>query len=136
MEPLLGQNFLFAGDFAPKGYAFCNGQLYAIAQNAALFSILGTTYGGDGVTTFALPDLRGRVPVGWGQGPGLTERQLGESYGSETLSERTVGVVAGPALPKAPIASVDAGGDQPSTLPPSLGISFIIATDGVYPSRG
>jgi microcystin-dependent protein len=72
MEPFLGQLMLFAGNFAPRGWAFCNGQLMSIAQNTALFSILGTTYGGDGITTFALPDLRGRSPVAWGQGPGLS----------------------------------------------------------------
>src|SRR6185503_20598925 len=66
-EPFIGQIMLFAGNFAPRGWAFCNGQILPIAQNTALFSILGTTYGGNGQTTFALPDLRGRVPVSSGQ---------------------------------------------------------------------
>lgn len=74
---------MFAGNFAPRNWAFCNGQLLSIAQNTALFSILGTTYGGDGRTTFGLPDLRGRVPVGTGAGPGLTNRTLGQKFGSE-----------------------------------------------------
>jgi microcystin-dependent protein len=82
-EALIGSIFIFAGDFAPRGYAFCNGQLMSIAQNQALFSILGTTYGGDGITTFALPDLRGRFAVGAGTGPGLTDIPLGGQFGSE-----------------------------------------------------
>ncbi len=79
----LGQIILFAGNFPPRTTALCNGQLLAIAQNTALFSILGTTYGGDGRTTFALPDLRGRVPVHPGTGPGLTTRKLGQRTGGE-----------------------------------------------------
>ena len=75
---------MFAGNFAPRSWAFCDGQLLPIAQNQALFSILGTTYGGDGRTTFALPDLRGRAAIHPGTGPGLSNRQLGERGGSET----------------------------------------------------
>ncbi|HCQ16454.1 MAG TPA: phage tail protein, partial [Cryomorphaceae bacterium] len=70
MDQMLGEVRIFAGNFAPRGWAFCAGQLLAISQNSALFSLLGTTYGGDGRTTFALPDLRGRAPIGVGQGPG------------------------------------------------------------------
>lgn len=79
-EPFIGEIIMFAGNFAPRNWAFCNGQLLPIAQNTALFSILGTMYGGDGQTTFGLPDLRGRVPVGVGSGPGLppiVEGQVG-----------------------------------------------------------
>jgi microcystin-dependent protein len=83
-DPYIGEIVLFAGNFAPRGWAFCDGQLMQISQNQALFSLLGTTYGGDGRTTFALPDLRGRVPVHEGTGPGLTDRRLGTSGGSET----------------------------------------------------
>lgn len=83
-EPFIGQITLFAGNFAPRSWAFCDGQLLPISQNQALFSILGTTYGGDGRTTFALPDLRGRVPIHAGQGPGLSPMQLGQRAGSET----------------------------------------------------
>ncbi|MEK7254534.1 MAG: tail fiber protein [Bacteroidota bacterium] len=86
MEDLIGVIKLFAGNFAPRGWAFCHGQLLSIAQNTALFSILGTTYGGDGQTTFALPDLRGRAPIGAGQGPGLSDYVLGEMSGSETTT--------------------------------------------------
>jgi microcystin-dependent protein len=83
-EPFLGQLVLVPYNFAPKGWALCNGQLLSISQNTALFALLGTTYGGDGMTTFALPDLRGRVPVSSGQGPGLSNYDLGEQGGSET----------------------------------------------------
>lgn len=73
-------------NFAPVGWALCNGQLLSISQNTALFSLLGTAYGGDGRTTFGLPDLQGRVPMQWGQGPGLTQRSLGEQGGSATVT--------------------------------------------------
>ncbi|MEN9798594.1 MAG: hypothetical protein RL653_2290, partial [Pseudomonadota bacterium] len=86
MDPFLGEIKLFAGNFAPTGWAFCHGQLLPIAQNSALFSLLGTTYGGNGQTTFALPDLRGRIPVGFGQGPGLTNRNLGDMSGVESVT--------------------------------------------------
>ena len=77
---------LFAGNFAPKSYMFCDGSLLSISQNSALFSLLGTTYGGDGMTTFALPDLRGRVPIGQGAGPGLSSYVLGQSSGSANVT--------------------------------------------------
>jgi microcystin-dependent protein len=83
-EPFLAEIVMFAGNFAPRGWAFCQGQILPIAQNTALFSLLGTTYGGNGQTTYALPDLRGRVPVGTGQGPGLPSVSLGEVSGEPT----------------------------------------------------
>jgi microcystin-dependent protein len=86
MQPIIGQIILFAGNFAPRGWAFCNGQLYDIADNPALYAILGTTYGGDGRSKFALPDLRGRVPVHAGQGDGLSPRHLGQRTGAETVT--------------------------------------------------
>ena len=82
-QGFLGEIRLFAGNFAPRSWAFCEGQLLAISQNTALFSILGTTYGGDGRTTFGLPDLRGRAPVSQGTGPGLRTHRLGERGGRE-----------------------------------------------------
>jgi microcystin-dependent protein len=85
-EPFLGEIIIFAGNFAPRNWALCDGQLLAINQNQSLFSILGTTYGGDGRTTFALPDMRGRVPIHAGSGPGLTPRSLGEKSGQETVA--------------------------------------------------
>ncbi len=84
LDPFLAEIILFGGNFAPQGWAKCEGQLLSISQYSALFSILGTQYGGDGETTFALPDLRGRVPVGQGNGPGLTPRSNGQKFGSET----------------------------------------------------
>lgn len=85
-NPFIGQITIFAGNFAPRAFAFCEGQLLAISQNTALFSILGTTYGGDGRTTFALPDLRGRVSVHAGRGPGLSNYKLGQRSGVQGVT--------------------------------------------------
>lgn len=85
-QPLIGEIMPWAGNFAPRGWAFCDGQILAIAQNQALFSILGTMYGGDGRTTFALPDLRGRAPIGAGHGPGLSAYTQGEKKGVEEVT--------------------------------------------------
>jgi microcystin-dependent protein len=85
-EPFLGQIQIFPYDFAPRGWAFCAGQIMPIAQNTALFSLLGTTYGGNGQTTFALPDLRGRFPNSSGQGPGLSNYTLGQVAGVESVT--------------------------------------------------
>jgi microcystin-dependent protein len=84
-EPYIGEISVFAGNFPPRGWAFCDGQLLSIAQNTALFAILGTTYGGNGQTTFGLPDLRGRAPLHAGQGPGLSGRLIGEAGGQERV---------------------------------------------------
>jgi len=88
-EPFVAEIRIFAGNFAPRGWAFCNGQLLPISQNTALFSLIGTTYGGDGRSTTALPNLEGRAPMHPGRGPGLTDRRLGQRGGVEmvTLSE-------------------------------------------------
>lgn len=86
MEGVIGYVTGFAGNFAPKNWAFCAGQIVSIASNTALFSILGTTYGGNGTTTFGLPDLRSRAVIGVGQGPGLSQRTLGEVSGVETAT--------------------------------------------------
>lgn len=85
-EPFVGEIRMFAGNFAPRGWAFCDGQLLAVSQNDALFSLLGTIYGGDGRTTFGLPDLRGRIPIHAGHGPGLSERRLGSKGGAEKVT--------------------------------------------------
>jgi microcystin-dependent protein len=82
-EGFIGEVKMFGGNFAPRSWALCQGQLLSISQNQALFSILGTTYGGDGRTTFGLPDLRGRVAMGGGTGAGLTPRRIGEKFGAE-----------------------------------------------------
>ena len=85
-EPFVAEIRMFPFNFAPTGWAFCDGQLLPISQNTALFSLCGTTYGGDGQSTFALPDLRDRTPMHPGDGPGLTSRALGEAGGSETVT--------------------------------------------------
>lgn len=88
-EPYLGEIRLFAGNFAPRYNALCNGQTMSIAQNSALFSLLGTYYGGNGTTTFNLPNLQGRLPVGQGQGPGLSNYTIGETIGTESVTLTT-----------------------------------------------
>ena len=125
-EPFIAEIKIFAGNFAPRGFAFCNGALLPIAQNTALFSLIGTTYGGDGRTTTALPDLQGRAPMHPGRGPGLTSRRLGERGGTETLTlseaqmpnhNHAVSVTLQPANEDDPGANVYlAGGPTPATL--------------------
>lgn len=82
-EPFIGEMKMFAGNFAPRSWAFCDGQLLAVSQNEALFSLLGTIYGGDGRRTFGLPDMRGRIPIHVGNGPGLSPRSIGGRGGAE-----------------------------------------------------
>jgi microcystin-dependent protein len=100
---------MFAGNFAPRSWALCDGQLLAISQNEALFSLLGTTYGGDGRTTFGLPDLRGRIPIHEGTGPGLSPRNLGAKSGQEKVT-LTANQLASHNHPLK--ASTDAGGES------------------------
>lgn len=85
-SPFLAEIRMFAGNFAPRSWAFCNGQILPISQNTALFSLLGTNYGGNGQTNFALPDLRGRAPMHWGSGQGLTQRVIGEQGGENSVT--------------------------------------------------
>jgi microcystin-dependent protein len=85
-EPFLGEIRMFGGNFAPVDWALCNGQLLSVAENAALFNLIGTTYGGDGVSTFGLPDLRGRFSMHQGNGPGLSSVTIGEQAGAETVT--------------------------------------------------
>jgi len=108
MDPFIGQIIMFGGNFAPRGWALCDGQLLSIADNTALFSILGTTYGGDGRRTFGLPDLRGRLAMHAGQGPGLPARRLG---------------------------SAGTWNDQPGGDSGFQCVNFIMALQGIYPSR-
>src|SRR5512132_2194680 len=93
-DPFIAEIRLFAGNFAPRGWATCDGQLLSIAQNTALFSLLGTTYGGNGQTNFALPDLRGRAAIHQGQGPGLSQYVLGEVGGLENVTLITTQIPA------------------------------------------
>jgi microcystin-dependent protein len=88
-EPFIGEIKIFGFNFAPRSYATCQGQILSIAQNTALFSLLGTMYGGNGQTTFALPDLQGRMPIGQGQGPGLPSYTMGEVGGATTATLTT-----------------------------------------------
>ncbi|MGN6817500.1 MAG: phage tail protein [Sphingomonas sp.] len=111
--PYLGEVKMFGGNFNPRGWAFCNGQLLPISQNDALFALVGTTYGGDGVTTFALPDLQGRIPLHQGTGAGLSTRVLGEKSGSETV---TLIVTQLPSHSHQPVANnVDPTNDAPAS---------------------
>lgn len=130
MEPFIGQIIMFGGNFAPSGWAFCDGQLLAINQYTALFSLIGTTYGGNGETTFALPDLRGRAPIHRGQGPGLSNRALGAKGGSE---EYTLGVAD---LPEHShdLAIAPAIGTSPSPVGAAPAISA--AEDNIYGAAG
>ena len=109
-DPFLAEIRIFGGNFAPRGWALCNGQLMSISQNTALFSLLGTTYGGDGRVTFGLPNLQGATPMQQGQGPGLSQRYLGELGGSPavTLINSEMAMHTHTAL------AVDAGGDSPT----------------------
>ena len=169
-EPFLGEIRMFAGNFAPRGWAFCNGQLLSIAQNSALFAILGTTYGGNGQSTFALPNLQSRVPLHPGQGPGLSPYSLGQTGGSETVTLLTNQMPAHTHLVSAsssngntvspqsafPASNANnnrdyntsanttmssqmisaAGGSQPhNNVQPYTCVNFIIALEGIFPSR-
>jgi microcystin-dependent protein len=107
-SPFVGEIRIFGGNFPPAGWAFCDGSLVAISENDALFQLIGTTYGGDGQTTFALPDLRGRVPMHQGGGPGLSNRIIGEAGGVETVTLTTNQI---PAHSHAPLA-VSGSGNQ------------------------
>jgi microcystin-dependent protein len=135
-EPLIASVGLFAGSSLPASFLPADGRLMSIAQNTALFSLIGTTYGGDGITTFALPDLRGRAAIGTGQGPGLPTQDLGEVTGTET---RTLTINQIPAhdhtLPQGG-NTLNTGGGQPfDNMQPTTGLNYIIALEGIYPSQ-
>jgi len=172
MNPFLGQLLLVPYNFAPRGWAFCAGQIMPISQNTALFSLLGTTYGGDGKSTFALPNLQGMIPIGSGQGPGLSVYDLGQTGGTDSVSLLTSEIpahthmaesmggrgtvtatspignfladgVADYAPANSPVNSAlnaqavsVAGGSAPhNNLMPYLTMNWIIALQGVFPSR-
>jgi microcystin-dependent protein len=169
--PMIGEIRMFAGNFAPRGWALCQGQLLSIASNSALFSILGTTYGGDGRSTFGLPDLRGRFPMHSGTGPGLRSHPLGQKAGTFQItlnntqlpSHSHTGKIRASATPA---DSSDPAGNSPGMAPaystadatedqregtvqtdntgggqsvsiqnPYLAVRFIIALQGIFPSR-
>lgn len=150
MEEFIGTIKLFAGDFAPRGWALCYGQLLEIKNHEALFSIIGTRYGGDGKTTFALPDLRGRVPVGPGNPPNLSHVELGEVGGTESNVITQHHVAIKPEFKKFEIKETGRDG-VPSVITnldvtedwkpienrqPYLGLNYIICMEGLYPARG
>ncbi len=115
MEGTIGELRIFAGNFPPRNWAFCNGQLVAISQNTALYSVIGTIYGGDGRQTFALPDLRGRVPVSSGHGPGLSDYMIGNAGGSES---NTLSIVQMPSHTHAAVGSINASNAKGTTSDP------------------
>jgi len=172
-NPFLAEIRIFTAGFAPKGWALCDGQLMPISQNTALFSLLGTTYGGNGTSNFALPNLQGCAPMQAGQGPGLSLRDLGETAGEQTVtllqtempahSHTAQGATGSSATTPAsnawgeggkfgggniytatgannvqmnPFALSIAGGNLPhNNMAPFLGLTFIIALQGVFPAR-
>ena len=146
-EPFLGEIKIVGFNFAPRSWAKCDGQLLAISQNSALFSLLGTMYGGDGRTTFGLPDLRGRVPIHPGTGPGLSSYSLGQAGGSETVSHahvagsgvhghELVGGTSGSAIAQTTVSPGGGdGAESISSIQPYQCVQFIIALTGIFPPR-
>ena len=135
-EPTLGQVAMFAGNFEPRGWVYCDGRLLPISQYNALFSLLGTYYGGDGRTTFALPDLRGRVPVHQGQGPGLHNHHLGSRFGVESTDIKTSKLPAASSSGRDQVQVLGGVHEHVDIRQPGLGINYIIALTGNFPSRG
>ncbi|MCW5850233.1 MAG: tail fiber protein [Anaerolineae bacterium] len=132
-EAYFGEIRMFAGDYAPEGWLLCNGQLLQIQQYQALFAVIGLRYGGDGRTTFGLPDLRGRVPVGMGQGQGLMSYPLGQSGGAERNTPAAVQLQAPDTAPTRPVAvASSAAGDNRQ---PYQVVNFIICAQGLWPAR-
>jgi len=141
-DPFLGEIRMVGFNFAPQGWAMCDGQLLSIAQNTALFALLGTTYGGDGQTTFALPDLRSRVPVHGGSASGRPDRALGDAGGvasADTVNligkQRSYAPGEVATLAGASGRAVAVGGQTDDNMPPFLTVNFIIALQGIFPSR-
>src|SRR5438105_3385950 len=131
----MGEIRMVVFNFAPTGWAFCDGQLMPISQNPALFSLLGTSYGGDGRSTFALPDFRSRGPIHQGQGNGLSQRDLGE-MGGEEASQLPVSGAEIPQSPTNPtVLNYTPGGRPVNSMEPFLVVNFIICLLGTYPSR-
>ncbi len=143
-NPYVGEIRMFAGNFAPLDWALCNGQLLAISQNEVLFNLIGTTYGGDGQNTFGLPDLRGRLPVHQGQGPGLSSYVIGELTGTESVTLTTQQIAshnhavlgASAASSATPSGSVYAGGQGNINLYVAAAPSTPMAAAMVQPNNG
>jgi microcystin-dependent protein len=131
-QPFLGEIKLFTGNFAPRGWATANGQTLAISQNTALFSLLGTFYGGNGQSTFALPNFQSRMPVHQGQGAGLSQYVVGQQGGSESIGFSTLSI---PSAPSPATSGSVSFRPQVQTVSPFLVLTFIIALQGIFPSR-
>jgi microcystin-dependent protein len=131
-NPFLGEIRMIGANFAPQGWALTSGQLLSIAQNDALFTLLGTTYGGDGLSTFALPDLQSRSPMHFGTGLGLSPRALAEQGGAETA---TLAQAPIPSAPVAPVPALTFGGSQVPSQSPFCVVTFIISLLGIFPSQ-
>ncbi len=141
---MIGEMKMFAGNFAPRNWALADGQLLAINSHQALFSILGTTYGGDGRTTFALPDLRGRVAVHAGRGPGLSQKRLGQKSGQENVSVTPVLPMKAQAVdinqkgnttPINLLVPYNTRNNRLDNMQPYTAVNHIICLQGIYPSR-
>jgi len=138
MESFIGQIIMFGGNFAPRSWAFCHGQLLAIAQNTALYSVLGITYGGDGQTTFGLPDMRGRVAISPGHGSGLSNYRLGRKAGSETAGPLGASSIYAEEANSSytGVTETYTGSNQPvPNLEPYLAVHYILCLQGTLPSR-
>jgi microcystin-dependent protein len=131
-EPYLGEIKLFAGNFAPRGWALTNGQVLAISQNTALFSLIGTFYGGNGTSNFALPNFQSRMPVHQGQGAGLSPYVIGQQAGTESLSFSSLSI---PSAPSPTVSASVSFRPQVQTVSPFLVLNFIIALQGIFPAR-
>jgi len=132
-EPFIGEILMFAGNFAPSGWFQCNGQLVPIASYQALFAILGTNFGGNGTNNFALPDFRGRVPVNWGQGPGLSNYVLGEQTGTENVTLLSTQMPQHNHLVNCNSAAAARGGTNPSNnYPAGVGVNPTTTTVDIY----
>jgi len=134
-DPFIGEIKMFAGNFAPRGWAFCDGQELAISQYQALFSLLGTNYGGDGRTTFRVPDLRDRTPVHVGRSEDISYFRVGDKGGSVSKELTRVTVAEEVKGESFEIYTVRSGNDKLHTRDPYLRVNFIIALQGVFPSR-
>ncbi len=145
-DPFVAEIRIFPFNFAPKGWAWCDGQLLPLSQNTALFSLLGTTYGGNGKSNFALPDLQGRAPMHPGQGPGLSLHDLGEQGGSETVSlleseipSHSHGLMANPLDGDTPVAAGNAfgrDGNSPLYKAPAGTTTAPLAAEALAPAGG
>lgn len=137
-EPFVAEIRMVPYNFAPRGWAFCSGQLLPISQNTALFSLVGTIYGGDGQTTFALPDLRGRTPVHAGNAPGLAARDPGDRTsgdGKEVVNSATAARDLASTATSDNLSLYPLTGNSAGEYRPALIVNFVIALAGLYPSR-